>query len=530
MEQNDQISDQLTARQFLQPVFRRWWLILLTVALVTGLTYAYYDSKPKQYRTSTQIFVQGSELAAALGGQSFFTDDERNTLNQATLLTSASVAADVAEKIDFTGDPRALTGRVKATAAEGKDFITIEAVGDSPEQARDIANGFAEAFIALRSQEARDRVRRALQAAQDELRATPPNEANADIRAALQSRIRQLNAVSSLPTGTAEQVDPAPLPAAAFEPRPERAALFALVISLIVSIAAAFALERLDRRIKILEDIERLYRRPILGVLPRSADAAPIDHGEPVVAGAFREPFRSLRVNIDLAAIDRPLHVLTVVSAVPGEGKSTIIRNLGLAYAEAGLNVAVVESDLRKPMLARTFNVEPRPGLTDVLAGEAEFDDALKRVAAANQALVAVPANGGEAAAPADTGNGFAASGGTITLLTSGPEPPNPPVLLASEPFANMVEKLRDRYDLVLLDTAPLLVIADAVPLVEMADGVLIVTRFNQTTRDAARRLTTVLDRVPDINVLGVVANDVPARDVGSGTYSYYGYGYRDKR
>jgi Mrp family chromosome partitioning ATPase len=272
-----------------------------------------------------------------------------------------------------------------------------------------------------------------------------------------------------------------------------------------------------------------VYRRPLIGVLPRAGEATPVRDGVPVIDAALREPFRSLRVNVDLAAIDRDLKILTVVSAVPEEGKSTVIRNLALAYAEAGLRVAVVESDLRKPMLSRTFNVEPRPGLTDVLASQASVDQALKRIRTSHRSLVPAGAPAGDES-PSETdnggsvGNGFLASGGTITVLTAGPEPPNPPVLLASDPFRSLVDDLVEGHDMVLLDTAPLLVIADAVPLVEMADGVLIVTRFGRTTRDAAKRLTTVLDRVPDVNVLGVVANGVPSRDIGSGTYSYYGY------
>jgi Mrp family chromosome partitioning ATPase/capsular polysaccharide biosynthesis protein len=520
-------EQQLTARQFIQPVVRRWWLIVLTVGIVTGATYAYYSHQPKQYRTSTSIFVKGSELAAALGGDALFTDDERNTINQATLLATPAVAEGVAKRIGYHGDPRDLLGLASASAEEGKDFVSITAQGRSPQEAAAVANGFAEAFIELRSTEARARLTRALDAAQRELRQTPNTLATQDIRTTLQSRIRQLNAVQSLPSGTAEQVNPAVAPSVPFEPRPKRAAAFAFLITLILSIAAAFGLERLDRRIKVLEDVERLYMRPVLGVLPRSSDVAPVKDGVPVVAKTFREPFRSLRVNVDLASIDRKLRVLTVASAVPDEGKSTVIRNLALAYAEAGLNVAVVESDLRKPMLARTFNVEPRPGITDLLTGEAVFDEILRPVRSADRALI--PAGAAEAQPAFSAASGLSSSGGTITVVTSGPEPPNPPVLLASDPVRAIIGELRERYDLVLLDTAPLLVISDAIPLIEMADGVLVVTRFGRTTRDAARRLMQVLNRVPDANVLGVVANEVAGRDVGSGTYSYYGYGYRHR-
>lgn len=530
----DHSNDQVDARQYLQPLKRRKWLILVTLAAVTAATYVYTDRKPDEFRASTLIYVKSSEAINALtsSGIAVVRDADRNALDQATLLDTPPVAKEVAKDIDYEGDPAALLGAMTATPQEGKDFIEVTATGVSASEAADIANGFSEAFIRLRSDDTRGQITRALEAAQEELSNTPSTEDTAETRTAIQSRIRQLNAASSLPAGTAELVYPATAPAEPFAPRPIPAALFGFFVALVFSIAAAFGLERLDRRIKNLDDVEALYRSPMLGVLPKDSTATAIEDGVPILSKMFRESFRSLRVNVGLAALDRDLKTLVVISAVPNEGKSTVIRNLALAYAEAGLRVAVVESDLRKPMLSTTLNVEPRPGITDVLAGEGTVREALKQVRIKEAEELSLVGAGTGEGAKGDSGgsvldNTLHTTPGSITLLTSGPEPPNPPVLGASEAFQAIINELRLDHDIVLLDTAPMLVVSDAIPLVEMADGALVVTRFNQTTRDAARSLVTILGRIPHANVLGVVCNQAPPNEGGG--YSYYGYGYSNK-
>jgi protein-tyrosine kinase len=120
-------------------------------------------------------------------------------------------------------------------------------------------------------------------------------------------------------------------------------------------------------------------------------------------------------------------------------------------------------------------------------------------------------------------------SSGDITLLQSGPEPPNPPVMLGSDRMSGLLEELRNEYDIVLIDSAPLLVVSDAVPLISGADGTIIVARVGETLRDAAKRVREVLSRVPNANPLGVVANQASPSEVAGG-YRYYSYGRRPRR
>jgi succinoglycan biosynthesis transport protein ExoP len=512
-------------RQYLRPIWGRKWWILLVVAAATAATYFYFDHKPRLYRASTSIFIQTSELEQALNQGSGYTDD-RTTANQASLLMTSVVAQKAARKVGYTGaNPRALFGQLEATPRSGQDFIDLTVTDGDPQRAARLANAFAAAFIDTRSDELRAKVTRARIAAQRELSAIPRNDLTKTTRESLQSRIRQLQAVESLPSGNAEAVEPAQPNPVPFTPKPRRNALFAAVLALVLSIGAAFGLNRFDRRIRTLDDLETAYKLPLLAALPRVGDPAPVIADEVTLAPRFREVCRSLRTNVELSAPDRQLQTLLVISGVSGEGKSTVIRNLAIVYAEAGSRVAVVEADVRRPTLARLFKVALGEGLTGVISGRLALEDAL-------QAVDWTRFGRDEAdhtAAMNHYGFDRGVVDGEIQLLTSGPEPPNPPVLLGSERMGRLLEDLREDFDIVLLDSAPLLVVSDAVPLISVADGTIVVARVGETLRDVAKRVRDVLSRIPGANPLGVVANQVSSSEVAGG-YRYYSYGPRSRR
>jgi Mrp family chromosome partitioning ATPase len=221
---------------------------------------------------------------------------------------------------------------------------------------------------------------------------------------------------------------------------------------------------------------------------------------------------------------------------MPGEGKSTVVRNLALAFRESGKRVAVVDLDLRHPALAPLFGVSPGPGITDVLRHETELDEAALRIGVALPAFdellrtEASNAAGGSARNGANGRNGRNGRNGMVTLdsevtlLLSGARPANPPSVLASERLTEVLDELRERNDIVLIDSAPVLAVTDTVPLLRYADAALFVGRLDVTTRDTAKRLMEFLARVPDVNLLGVVANDLSRHEAGA--YGY-GYGYR---
>ena len=526
MDQLPTSTEGLDLRQYLRPVWARKWWILLVVVAATAVTYVYYDHKPRQYRAATSIFIKSSELEQALSQGVTYTDD-RTTADQASLLTTTGVAERTARKIHYRGaNPRDLFRQLTVAPRSGQDFIDLTVTYTDPQSAARLANAFAQSFIEVRSAELRGKVVRARVAAERELAATPKSALTTETRASLESRIRQLEAVESLPSGVAQQVNPAQPNPVPFTPKPKRNAAFAAVLALIFAIAGAFGLNRFDRRIRTLDDVEGAFKLPLLAALPRVGDPAPSAGDEVTLAPRFREVMRSLRTNVELSALDRQLQTLLVISGVSGEGKSTVIRNLAIVYAEAGSRVAVVEADVRRPTLARLFKVEPGEGLTDVVAGRLPLNEALQAVEwtrLERDELGAGAMSNGHG--PIDRG----VVDGELQLLMSGPEPPNPPVLLGSDRMRQLLDDLRAEFDIVLIDSSPLLVVSDAVPLISEADGTIVVARLGETLRDAAKRVRDVLSRIPGGNALGVVANQVSPSEVAGG-YRYYSYSTRSRR
>jgi receptor protein-tyrosine kinase len=241
----------------------------------------------------------------------------------------------------------------------------------------------------------------------------------------------------------------------------------------------------------------------------------------------FREPFRSVRANIELAAVDTPPKTIVITSAVPGEGKSTVVRNLALAFCESGKRVAVVDLDLRNPSLRTLLGVPAGRGFTDVLRGVVTLDEVIVKVPTSLPTIEEFVSVGranegnGRGGGNGNGSNGQPSSDPYISFLRTGPRPANPPSVLGSDRALEVLGELRARFDVVLIDSAPVLAVTDTTPLLRFADATIFVGRFSVTSRDTVKRLHDFLDRVPDVKVLGVVANDLSRMDASS-----YGYGY----
>lgn len=531
---------------YIRPLASRWWLILIAVVVATGGVYAYYAHKPNVYSATTLVYYQDpGDPVTGLPNPAQSTD--RVVEDQATLLYSRATAAAVAAKIGYRGMLQALLQQVTISSKQGQDFVQIAVQAGAPGEAATIANAFAQRLGSSLSNSVIVRTASALKTSKNQLTQLPRGPASDAQRADLLAQINRLQLELQNPPTVARQVDPAVPPTSPSAPKPARNALFAFVLSLVGAIGVAYGLERFDRRLKDPDELENAYGRPLLAVLPHTGDPAPMRDGEPALSSDFREPFRVLRTNIELASVDAPPRTIVISSAMPGEGKSTVVRNLALAFREAGKSVAVVELDLRHPALGPAFGVPPGPGMTEVLRHESELDDVALPVAvglpAADELLTEAAdrqahnggsggngARGGNRGSGRDGGsgrngakrrNGPVPLGSDVTLLLSGSRPANPPAVLASERLAKVLDDLRERHDVVLIDSAPVLAVTDTVPLLRYADAALFVGRLDVTTRDTAKRLMEFVARVPDLNLLGIVANDLSRHEVGS-----YGYGY----
>ncbi|UCZ52959.1 CpsD/CapB family tyrosine-protein kinase [Bacillus shivajii] len=203
------------------------------------------------------------------------------------------------------------------------------------------------------------------------------------------------------------------------------------------------------------------------------------------------EQFRTLRTNIQFAAIDKKIQTIMVTSSTPGEGKSTTISNLAVVLAQQGKKVLIIDSDLRKPTVHFTFQLPNQKGLTTVLAKQTEFFDTVHETAVEN-----------------------------LDVLTSGPVPPNPSELLGTKAMEMFIQELEKHYDYVLFDAPPVNVVTDPQILSRFCDGAILVVRSGKTEEDFAKKAVESLNKV-DANILGAVLNDCDMKD--SQYYYYYG-------
>ena len=269
----------------------------------------------------------------------------------------------------------------------------------------------------------------------------------------------------------------------------------AAALGLLLGLVLAVLVDYLDDSIKNPREAEALLGVPAIGLISYAADNAPLLISDPTSRSPLAEAFRALRSNLRFSAADQTLQTLLITSPGVGEGKSTISVDVAVAAANAGQRVILVDTDLRRPSLHRLFDLENAIGLTSVLVGDLPLD----------QALIHMPANG-------------------IFLLTSGPLPPNPIELLESEAMERAIAGLRERADLVIFDSPPLLVVADSQILSSKVDGTLLVLEMKGTRREMAKQAKELLTRA-GARLLGLVANKL-RRMPGGYYYYYYDYYY----
>lgn len=268
-----------------------------------------------------------------------------------------------------------------------------------------------------------------------------------------------------------------------------------LIIGLALGVAASILKEALDTSVRTAEKLRSLSGAPIVGVIryDRTAKKAPLivnDQARSVRAEAFRQ----LRTNLQFANVDEPPQVVVVTSSVAGEGKSTTASNLALVFAEAGRQVLLIEADMRRPRVTHYLGLDDSVGLSNVLAGQVSASEATQR---------------------------WGESG--VTVLPSGSIPPNPSELLGSRQMTSLMASLRAEYDIIVLDTPPLLPVTDAAVASANADGVLLVVRHGKTSRGEVASSIGSLVSV-DAVVLGCVFNMVPPpRSRRKARYDSYG-------
>lgn len=490
-------------RDYLRVIRRRKGAIILAALLVevAALTASYL--KTPIYQGTAELLLQPRNSETIFNNNVSLGDPERALQTEIRVLESQPVRAAVREQLG-------VAPKISASPVEDTDVIRVRARSPNAQQAADIANAYANAYIDFRRQQAVD----SLLAAADQISrrvadldrqiesspSGPQRDALVQSKTAFQERLEQLRVESELKTGGAQLVTAATPGASPVEPRPIRSAVLGGFVGLLLGIGLAFLIEYLDDSVKNKEDLERVVggNVPVIGLIPsvpswRAKDEAMvISLSDPRSPAA--EAYRTLRTSIQFLALDQPVRTLQVTSANAREGKTTTLVNLGVALARAGQRVAIVCCDLRRPRVHEFFGLDNDTGLTSVLLGKVPLTGALQEVRDQNRLLV----------------------------LASGPLPPNPSELLSSKRTVEVLTSLQTEADIVLLDSPPVLPVTDALVLSGRVDATLLVAVAGSTTLKEAARAAELLRQV-DAPLVGCVLNGVDE----DGAYGYGSQYYR---
>ena len=267
----------------------------------------------------------------------------------------------------------------------------------------------------------------------------------------------------------------------------------------------AVLLDLADKSFRSPDDIAAEIGAPVLGHIPAMELEKSVKKSKELVDGSLctihhsrgrvSEAYRSVRTGLFFSNRTGDLKVIQVTSPVPGDGKSTLSSNLAVTMAQSGRNVLLIDADFRRPRIAKLFNIESDNGMATAVAGACELDDAIH----------------------ASTIPG-------LSIMPGGKRPSNPAELLSSQRFADLLGALREKFDVIIVDTPPLLAVSDPSAIAAVVDGVVLTIRLRRNVKPLVTRAARILESV-DSKLLGIVVNGV-SQDAGYG----YNYGYRDYR
>ncbi len=338
-------------------------------------------------------------------------------------------------------------------------------------------------------------------------------DTNQHIYELLLNKSKEMDVEVGIKSSGIHPIDAAMVPLKPFKPKKLLNMVLAMFIGLFGGIFCAFVIEYFDNTFKSPEEVEKYLGLPILGTIPHIQVKGTGEGGiEKLIEyealdkrkSALAEAFRMIRTSLMLSAAGEPPKCLMVTSPQVGAGKTFIAFNLAVVYAQMDARVLLVDCDLRKPRLHKILKVSSNPGLSTYLTGKMDLKTITKSV-----------------------GTGLD-HGLEIDFIPSGAVPPNPVELLNSQIFSETIAQLKERYDVIILDTPPLVGFADPLVLSRMADGTLLVIRNEQTPRPTSQHGCELLTKV-GARLLGAIVNDIKVRK-GSyyygKYYSYYHYYY----
>jgi polysaccharide biosynthesis transport protein len=445
----------VSLQEYLEVLRAQWLLVLASVLACAAAAGLVAWAQTPTYAARAQLFVSTGGVpddpSQAYQGGLF---SQQRVVSYAEIVSSPPVARAVIGRLDLPETVQELQDKIGASVPPDTVLINVAVEDTSPRRAKVIADAVTEEF---------SRVIETLE--------TPRGEENSPVKVSVTS--------------------PAQLPRDPVSPRTGIYVAFGVFGGVILGIAAALVREALDNRVAGGREAAEIAGGPVLGAIPEDSKAGRrplIVMADPFSANA--EAYRRLRTNLRILQNEHGFRAFVVSSPVESEGKTLTVANLGIAFAQAGHSVVLVDADLRRPTLAKILDLPPAAGLTDVLTDSVPLEAALRRWR---------------------KGLPLEVLGSGLEVLGSAREVGNASELLASGRFDRVLDSLTERVDVVILDSPALASAADAAVLARAKSGVILVTRVASTRaaelRDASEALRAVRG-----SVLGVVLNRVPKR------------------
>jgi Mrp family chromosome partitioning ATPase/capsular polysaccharide biosynthesis protein len=527
------------------PLWRRKWLILVVGILVGVGAYYYYKHKAPTYLSSTEVYLgSGAEEQSLLGGSSPKKKGGLEPASQAAIINSPIIHEVVVRRLraQHTAIARqALKGKAHAKASEKSQFMAISAESRGARAAALLANTTTQTYVKRENSNYTRGIASAIALARAQLsrieagfqhsksKGGKNSSGGLTTAATLQvatqtAKINQLE--SELGIVRVKQLSPAkPNGAQLLSPKPKQNAIFGFVLGLFLAALAAYALARLDRRLRSLASVETVFQTHLLAALPSVRRPILRRDGRLAPSKPLAEPLRRLHTNLQLAGGELPgsngsagsLHQrgasprsILFVSPDAADGTSTIVASLALVQRDANRRAAVIEADFGRPVQAKLLDVTGHQGLVEALSGTLELDEAM-------QAADSPPSEPGiPAAVPTGAPSTIVQSrnAGAVSVLVGRRDADNAPGLLGDQRMRSLIESLTEDFDDVFIDAPSPLEVSDVLPLLSMVDGIVLVARLGHTRTRSAQRLLQLLTRTPSAPILGVVANDVPRAEL----------------
>ena len=500
---SERSSDESVLRDWLGVLARQRWVVLLAVIAVPLVAFAVSNSQQRLYEASATVLLneQSPTAGEALNLTSApSSPPDRYAATQAKLARVGGVAEStvrIAGLPDRTAAALLANSSVSATPTD--DLLTFSVADPAPRVAMRLADAYAKAFTKYRRRLDVTTLSAALRDTQRKLDAIVASgggdsalfrRIEANQRNLEDLRTLQAAAMSARLVGRADSTSQV-------QPKTKRNVILGLIAGLALGIALAFVRETLDTRVRSVDELRELLGLPLLGQVPKPARQLSPSRRLPTLVdpiGASIEAFRILKANLEISQLEHHAGSIAITSPSEDEDASATAANLAVILARSDRRVILADLNLRHPSIDRILGLGEQPGIAGV-AGGVPLVDALTGVEVQSDRPTALD--------------------GTLEVLTVGRPPTDPGEFLLSSTVVETLEVLKERCDVLLIVTPPLLATGDAVTIASHADALILVAGVDRVPREALVETRRVLDRCPTFT-LGVIATGCKTTERGN--------------